>query len=676
MANGLDVLMGEKSDKPKTGLDALTDSQPMQIRQPTPQPTMWDTFKEGMGNLAYGAAKGIADPIFGASSLALHGINSLSGGRLQNATNKYDDIIQRVEDLYQYRTPGSIAAGFGRFAGNVAFPLGAAGVIKAGAPMAGLGNAAITGGMVGAVQPVINVNPIPSATSTLQPPDGVAPTGVPDYWMQKAAQIGVGTVAGGALSAAGTAIGGAYNTIRPLVSPSSAAGNILLKGVKAGGDQAAESAGLLGSLVRDPAAMASRLESAGQLVPGSLPNTAQVAGSVPLLMAEKALKNNPAYKVAFEDRAVANNAARMAALRQIAKTPADLEAAIAARKAVASPLYESANAETHAIDDGLAALIDRPSTQAALARGRKLAAERGETVGPIGGSPAIPERQIETGLLSVSGAPITKTAAGVDAVAPTVDGKTLQYIKMGLDDLQKEGKQQGMGAHEANALSATRNDLDGWLIQNSPTFKQANSAFAEHSLPINTMEAGQSILGSLERLGHNVSGDVAPALSQFRGQYQKALKNSPYGIDPEAKKMLDAIQSDMQRETVSNSLTKTGSDTAYNLQAPNWLGAKLYGEGMDGKSMLGRGLGGLGGLLTGGPLGAAGGVMAAQKLGSIAGNRVNEQLQAAMLDPALFAKLLREAAAREANQGGGLLGAVPVRAGAVGATDALGLLSR
>ena len=675
MATGFDVLMGEKGEKPKNGLDALEASAPTRLRPSTPQPTMWDTFKDGASNLAYGAAKGIADPVFGASSLALHGINSLSGGRLQGATDKYDDIIQRVEDLYQYRTPGSIAAGAGRFAGNVAFPLGAVNAIKAGVPMAGVANAALTGGIVGGMQPVLNGAGLPSSTSTLQTSGSSVPSGVPDYWAQKAAQIGVGSVAGGALSTAGSALGGAYNTIRPLVSPSSAAGNILLKGVKTGGDQVPESAGSFGALVRDPGAMASRLESAGQLVPGSMPNTAQVAGSVPLLMAEKTLKNNPAYKVAFEERAIANNAARMAALRQVAKTPAELEAAITARKAIADPLYASANAETHAIDDGLSALMARPSAQAALARGQKLAAERGETVGPIGGAAAIPERQIETGLLAASGAPITKTVAGVDAVAPTIDGKALQYIKMGLDDLQKEGRQQGMGAHEANALSATRNDLDSWLIKNSPTFKQANSAFAEHSVPINTMEAGQSILGSLEQLGRNVN-DVAPTLSQFRGQYQKALKNSPYGIDPEAKKVLDAIQSDMQRETVSNSLTKTGSDTAYNLQAPNWLGAKLYGESMDGKSMLGRGLGGLGGLLTGGPLGAAGGVMAAQKLGSIAGNRVNEQLQAAMLDPALFARLLREAAAREADKGGGLLGAAPVKAGAVGATDALGLLFR
>lgn len=675
MPTGFDVLMGEKGEKPKTGLDALEASAAPRLRPSTPPPTMWDTFKEGAGNLAYGAAKGIADPVFGASSLALHGINSLSGGRLQNATDKYDDIIQRVEDLYQYRTPGSIAAGTGRFAGNVAFPLGAVNAIKGGAPLANVGNAAITGGVVGSMQPVLNGAGLPSSTGTLQMPGNSAAAGSPDYWTQKAAQIGIGTVAGGALSTAGSMLGGAYNTIRPLVSPSSAAGNILLKGVKAGGD-APESAGLLGALVKDPAVMAARLETAGQLVPGSLPSSAQVAGSVPLLMAEKALKNNPAYKVAFEDRSIANNAARMAALRQVAKTPAELEAAIAARKAVASPLYESANAETHALDDGLSALLDRPSAQAALARGRKLAAERGETVGPVGGSAAVAEHQIETGLLSASGAPITKTVAGTDAVAPTVDGKTLQYLKMGIDDLQKEGKQQGMGAHEAGALAATRNDLDGWLIQNSPTFKQANSSFAKHSVPINTMEAGQSILGTLEQLGHNVSGDVSPALSQFRSQYQKALKNSPYGIDPEAKKMLDAIQADLQRETISNSLTKTGSDTAYNLQAPNWLGSKLYGESMDGKSMLGRGLGALGGLLTGGPVGAVSGVIAGKGLGSIAGNRVNDQLQAAMLDPALFARLLREAAAREAGQGGGLLDSVPVKAGAVGATDAMGLFFR
>ena len=616
----------------------------------SPKNSAWDAFKDGAGNLIYGTAKGLADPVYGVSQLALHGANALTRGRLQTATDNYDNLIRGGEQQYQADTAGSIAAGVGRLAGNLAMPVKGAQLLKGATVAQKLMNAGATGALIGATQPVTS-----SASN---------------YWPDKALQVGVGAAAGGTLSALGTAAGGAFNAIRPLVSPKSAAGNILLNGVNGSG------AGNVGALVADPAGVASRLAAVSQLVSGSKPTTAQVAGLPSLVMAEKTLKNNPAYRTAFEERSISNNDARMAALRNIAGTPEDLVSAIARREGATSPLYSSANAETHAVSPELQAILERPSAQAALARGQKLAAERGETAGVQGGAPAVPSQQVASPVLDASGAPYTSATQEVAAVAPTVGGKTLQYLKMGIDELRKERPVgNGMGSHEAAALNATRRDLDNWMAQNSPTFKTANEMYAQHSVPINTMEAGQGILSALQNGTMNASGDVAPQLSQFRTQYAKALNASPYGIHPEAKQTLDAIQSDLQRETVSNSIRSSGSDTAFNLQAPNWLSGKLFGEGLDGKSMLGRGLGAVGGFMSGGPMGAAGGVVAAQKLGSIAGNRVNTQLQEAMLDPAYFAKLLREASARQAQSGAGLLSAAPVKAGAVGSDEALGLLS-
>jgi hypothetical protein len=69
-------------------------------------------------------------------------------------------------------------------------------------------------------------------------------------------------------------------------------------------------------------------------------------------------------------------------------------------------------------------------------------------------------------------------------------------------------------------------------------------------------------------------------------------------------------------------------------------------------------------------MGATAGYLGAQKVGAFAGNRVNTQLQNAMLDPQLFAQMLADAARRAGQQQvPGLLGAVP-KAGALGADEA------
>jgi hypothetical protein len=205
-----------------------------------------------------------------------------------------------------------------------------------------------------------------------------------------------------------------------------------------------------------------------------------------------------------------------------------------------------------------------------------------------------------------------------------------------------------MGSHEADALENTQNQLKSWILKNSPDYAQADQLYAQHSQPINTMETAQDLYkGLVEGQTLNVSHDATPTLSQYRTQLAKALKNAEYGIEPEAETKLKAIQQDLQRESISNSLKFGGADTYFNSQAPNWLSGQLFGKELDGKSMLGRVLGATGGASTGGVMGMLGGGVAAQKIGQFVGNRVNGQFQKAMLDPDYFAKLLADALKRQ-----------------------------
>jgi len=606
----------------------------------------------GVKNLGLGLYRGVMDPIDGGAQLAAHGVASAAHWAAPGtAVDKFfadqahgvDTINTNRENQYQALTPGSVAAGVGRVGGNIIVPIKGTQAARGASLGAKLASGITTGALVGASQPVFNAGePDLSSLITEQKPV--------NYWSEKAKQVGLGAALGGGLSGLAATGGAAKNALRPVVSPKSAVGDQLVKGLAkakaaAQANGAQDAAGTLSSLTgsRDPADVLARLQSAAPLVEGSLPTTAQVAGVPELVMAEKTLKNNPAYRGPFEDRAITNNQARLAQLLKVAKTPADLQAAINARASETMPLYDAAHAAELPVDDALGALLARPSAQAAIARGKKLAAEKGEQVGLNIGAPA---GSSSSAILDASGRPITDI---VPARPATIGGNMLQYLKMGLDDLQSEGRTQGIGSHEAKALSDTQSALQDWMEKNSPDFSKANAAYAKASQPINTMQAAQDLYGGLSNGTLNAAGDVSPMLSQYRTQLAKALKNSPYGIDPEAQKSLEAIQQDLQRETVSNSIKSPGSDTFFNAQAPNWLSGQLFGENLDGKSLLGRVGAGVGGFLTGGPMGAAGGALGAQKVGQFVGNRVNTEFQKAMLDPEYFAKLLAEALDRQSS---------------------------
>jgi hypothetical protein len=584
----------------------------------------------------------------------------------KNLSNSSEQAYQTTRQATTAQKPSDIAQGkvtppgfdWGSFAGNA---LSTAPLLAAKVPTSFAG-VSFTGAPLMAAKALQGMG-IGAAMGALTPADDALPNA--QFNADKLKQLGIGVGLGGVAPVIGSAVGktagGLLNAVRPIVAPRSAVGNSVLENMDNLAQQGATSV--------SPQDLLNRLRSVQQLVPGSQPTTAQVAGVPQLVMAEKTLKNNPTYLPDFLNRAIGNNQARLQALQGIAQTPEALQAAIAARNAAASPLYDAAKNATLPVDDALQEILDRPSAQSAIQRGMKIAAERGDAVAPIAGTKG--SATATSAILDAQGKPIV-TQAAQSGQAPTISGNLLQYLKMGLDDLQSSGRTQGIGSHEANALSGTQDALQAWIEKNSPQYAAANKAYAEGSVPVNTMQAGQQLYNALAGGTMNAAGDVAPALSQFRSQYAKALKDATYGIDPEAQKTLDAIQADLQRETVSNSVRAgSGSDTAFNLQAPNWLAKQIYGPGMAGKSTLGQILGGVGGYMTGGPMGAAGGVMGVNKLGQFAGQRMSDEMQKAMLNPDYFAQLLQDAIQRNAAPGFQNLSPVWTRAPAA----AVGLLT-
>ena len=104
-------------------------------------------------------------------------------------------------------------------------------------------------------------------------------------------------------------------------------------------------------------AVAARLRNAQELVPGSLPTAAEVADSGGIAALQRAM--SAANPEAYAYRGMSNNAARVDALRGIAKDEQAMQQAIAARKAASDPLYAAADNAVVTSDDELRAIMAR-----------------------------------------------------------------------------------------------------------------------------------------------------------------------------------------------------------------------------------------------------------------------------------------------------------------------------
>jgi hypothetical protein len=184
----------------------------------------------------------------------------------------------------------------------------------------------------------------------------------------------------------------------------------------------------------------------------------------------------------------------------------------------------------------------------------------------------------------------------------------------------------------------------------NPGYRNYLEKYAKLSQPINTMEAGQSILDNLGNRAPNASGAPQLTLSGFNAQLNKAT-GGRYGIAPDAEQKLQAVQADLQRAGISNSVRSSGSDTAYNLQAPGWLGQALYGSHFQGGNLVPSLVGAVSGLaafthgggLPGAAAAATGAAYGSKKIADFASKRVNDALAEALLNPEVARGLLTEA---------------------------------
>ncbi|MCP2086073.1 UNVERIFIED_ORG: hypothetical protein J2Y81_002090 [Paraburkholderia sediminicola] len=581
-------------------------------------PFAWNDLKtavsgaaHGIGSLANNAAN-LVEKGVSAGVNAIPGVRgSTVGNWLANTANS--DVAAQAAADQQFRQTASPGAQASAIVAPMLLPMG--GVAGAGTAIRdGITALPMMGGTVGRL---VGAGVGNAATgAALSAASGSVDPNQP-YWPQVGhnALVGAGVGAGvpavlGGVAGAGRAM---YNAALPVLNPRAYVGQQFANAV---GDDAAQ--------------VASNIRSAPTYVPGSLPTTAQAGATPFLVQTEKATANsNPAFRTALEQRNIDNNDARWSALMGISGTPADLQAAQAARDAAATPLYQAAHAATANVGPAFMRYAQIPEMKEAMQRANDIAsldAAVGRGVPPVW--------------------PQAPTPGVAGSGSRQINGAALDYTSRALGDMINEAQRTG-ATTRVGALSALKSNVDNWMGMYVPGVQQARATYAAASVPVNTMQVGQQIANGLGTRSMNAGQVPQIQLMPYRSAFTQAMNGADYGIDGNALQSLQGIGQDLQRSTVSNSVRSPGSDTAYNVAANGWLARQLYGRNFQGGGIGGvlgnaaQAAGAAGGAALFGPAGAGVGSALGSGVGGLlngsrVGTRLNQQLGGLLLNPQEF----------------------------------------
>jgi hypothetical protein len=322
------------------------------------------------------------------------------------------------------------------------------------------------------------------------------------------------------------------------------------------------------------------LRNAPELVPGSKPTAAQAASPVGATrfaaMGESAARTTP---TPYFERAEAQKAAQLAAVRQVGGTAADLTAAEAARKSTASQLYGIADKVLVKADDTFTGLLSRPSMDKVLARAGALAAEKGQ---PFQIGQNRPAQVVPSSIVDEAGRPLGQTV--IPGEVAQFPGSSLHAMKMAFDDLIKNPERFGIGSAEAAAINKTRGQFLQWAESKAPDYRVARETFAAQSRPINQMQVGQFLEGKLtpalgEETARLRAAGFATAMENAPGTIKRATGQTRFEqlsevLTPEQLKIVENVRADLARAkaTEAQAAAARGAGPDVNLMGTEVMG--------------------------------------------------------------------------------------------------------
>lgn len=377
-----------------------------------------------------------------------------------------DRIKKQIADVDALRQRGMEKQGTGfDFAGLAGSMLpggliakGVGAALPATSALGRIGQGVVTGAATAAAQPLTN-NPDELSSDKLK-------------------QIGFGGLAGGALPAGAETLKAVGRGARALIDPLTESGrDRILKQY-------------LGKLIPEESKAALQTATAAPkvFVPGSAPTVGELASVDPRLTAlakhQDIISKLPEVSGQFSQRTAEQAGARGAAIGTIAKTPQEMAAQEALRKANAAVNYGEAFKQGVPVNNELKSLLARPGMKEALKRAKAMAINEGES-------------------FSVNGA---------------TSVKNMHYVKMALDDTIKDPERFGVGAVEAEGLRSLRDQLVAKLGE---TYQAARKTYASDSNVLNRMQVGQQLQDALQSpLG----------TAERSGVFANAVRNAPQTI--------------------------------------------------------------------------------------------------------------------------------------------------
>lgn len=358
------------------------------------------------------------------------------------------------------------------------------------------------------------------------------------------------------------------------------------------------------------------------IVPGSIPTAAQAASGVGATkFAALGQESANILPTEYFNRAEAQKAAQLAAIRGVGQTPEALAAAQAAREATARNTYGISDKallpgrERQFVPEVIGATRAIPRT---TAEGLPVMEETGRD--------ALTNAPIMRPSMSIGGQPITTLVAKgykndpqlqklldrpaiasafskAEQIAQnqgvsmfTAEGKLTgagaQVVKVALDDAITTAPTSAIGKGETASVLSAKNEFLKWVEEKIPTYKAAREIYEKQSEPINQMQVGQYLEKKLgvalgEETGKLKASSFATALEEAPKTIKKATGQDRFTelsqvLKPDQLAAVNAVRDDLARAALTErqaaaasgqgkALVKAGTQELSTLRMPNLL---------------------------------------------------------------------------------------------------------
>lgn len=415
---------------------------------------------------------------------------------------------------------------------------------------------ATTGGLTAAVLPGIDDN------NTQAPPPkqeyaaaGINPTGkFAQFLAQEAGSMRDGAIAGPLMAGATKIVGSAYgSTIKPIF--------------QGGADDYAVNA-IKNLSGHSPEEVIKIIQNHPEYVPGSVPTLGTIGRNNNLLMAQRHFENTPAGRELFSQRQSENNIAREALLRNLAGDDDIYKALTKARNDKTAPLYAAIHDRVEEIpSEHIYNTFNTPVINDATQSARRYFGNnpsRFSTFPEFEPDPNLPSPMLNIKSPYISGGSIQKIGQNVGD----------QYSNAHLNDTAQAGRIDRNKTQGIEDVAARFFPMSEQLF---PELAEANRVYSQESRPLNTMELARALLENNKyRFNANDvgTGEQAIHFTKIANNIQREINNRRYPISDEGERALQGLAADMRVQNTFSNSGPRGSDTYFNFQLPNWIGAK------------------------------------------------------------------------------------------------------